>query len=124
MDLAHAVIEAHEGDREDTASVSIGLELGRASSGSGSLAHSTVSDQKKRIPDAVITIQRPEASKRGCQVAPPATADWLRGVASGRASGNRVISDWQGGKMACGSGGCSRRGHWLRVGQRGRGRWW
>jgi hypothetical protein len=58
MDLAHAVIEAHEGDREDTASVSIGLELGRASSGSGSLAHSTVSGQR-RIPDAVVTIQRP-----------------------------------------------------------------
>ncbi len=118
-DLAHAIIEAHEGDREDTASVSNGLGLGRASHGSGSLAHSMVSG-KSKIPDAVVTAQRPVTSKRGRSNGPPVTAGWLWGVATV----SRSIRGWQRGKLARGAGGHGRRGGWLRAGQRGGGHWW
>jgi hypothetical protein len=118
-DLVPVIIEAHEGDWEDTASVSSGLGLGRASHGSGSLVYSMVLG-KRKIPDAVVTAQRPDTSKRGRGMGPPVTAVWLRGMATV----NRGICGWQGGKLARGAGGHGSRGRWLRAGQRGRGRWW
>ncbi len=53
-DLQHALIETHEDDQDDTASVSSELAVLRASSSSGFLAHSTGSG-KRKIPNAVVT---------------------------------------------------------------------
>jgi hypothetical protein len=131
-DLAMAVQEAHEGAGMAGESASVSGGIGHLMSGSGSGSHSTAyGTEKRRTPDAVVTMLMPETTKRGCYTRPPATAGWLCGVAT-RVHGASAKS-WIGGRGASrgwpGSarghhGQCGHYGHWANKGRGTSGRRW
>ncbi len=92
-----AVQEAHEGAgmAGESASDSIGNVRHRTSSGSGSCS-TVYGTEKRKVPDAVVTMSVPGIPKRGRFTRPPATAGWLRGVAT-KGRGNSTQA-WAGGR--------------------------
>jgi hypothetical protein len=126
-DLAMAVQEAHEGaDVEgESASVSSGTGHQMPGSGSGSRG-STYGSEKRRTPDAVVTI--PETSKRGRYTRPPATAGWLCGVSSrvhgATANSNSGIRSAYRGRTGSARGHRGQCGHWAKKGRGFHGRRW
>jgi hypothetical protein len=131
-DLAMAVQEAHEGaDMEgESASVSSGTGHLMPGSGSGSRS-SSYGTEKRRTPDAVVTMSIPETPKRGRYARPPATAGWLCGVSS-RVHGASVnpffgIRGANRGRTGSARGHSGQRGqygHWAKKGRGPHGRRW
>jgi hypothetical protein len=130
-DLAMAVQEAHDGaDAEgDSASLAGGTGRRFQCSGSGSGSHgSSFASEKRRIPDAVVTLPTPVTPKRGRYTRPPVAAGWLRGVSS-RGHGASANSYSRGMGVGRGrSGGAhghrGQIGHWPKRGRSSYGRRW
>ncbi len=80
-DLAHALIEVHDDDKDDTGSVSSKVSDDESARSSGSVAPSS-SSGKRKLPDAVVTDQRSRTSLPGWIIRAPVAAGWLRGVSS------------------------------------------
>jgi hypothetical protein len=77
MDLAMAVQEAHEGADVEGESASVSSGTGHTMPGSGSGSRSSAyGTEKRRTPDAVVTMSIPGTTKRGRYTRPPATAGW------------------------------------------------
>jgi hypothetical protein len=112
-DLVMLVYEAHEGTSLVGESASVSTGSGHAVSGSRSrgMANGT---EKRRVPDAVITMPMPTTTKRGRYAQPPATAGWLRGLAT-NVRGDRAQAwvGWRGGNR----GQRGQHGHWANRGR-------
>ncbi len=124
-DLAMAVQEAHEGTAMAGGSASDCSDnvRRRTSSGSGS-CNTVLGMGKKRVPDAVVTLTAPGYPKRGRFSRPPATAGWLRGVATkGRGNSAQNLDGGRGRSLNRGRRGRPRgqRGHYGFGVNKGRG---
>jgi hypothetical protein len=96
-DLAMAVQEAQEGAGlvGESASDSMGSVHPMSGSGSGSCS-TAYGTEKRRAPDTVVTMSVPTTTKHGRYTRPPATAGWLRGVAT-KGHGDSAQA-WTGGR--------------------------
>ncbi len=125
--MAMAVHEAHEGAGlvGESASASTGSFHTVSGSGSRGTAYGT---EKRRVPDAVVTMSVPTTTKRGRYARPPATAGWLRGLATnGRGDRAQAWVVWRGGNRGRPGrfrGQRGQYGHWANRGRGAFGRRW
>jgi hypothetical protein len=122
-----AVCEAHDGMSLVGESASVSTGSGHAVSNSGSRGTANGSE-KRRVPDAVVTMPVLTLTKCGRYTRPPVTAGWLRGLATSvRGDRAQAWVGWRGGNR--GQPGRSRghrgqHGHWANRGRGVFGRRW